>query len=153
VSDGETVDLVVRGLTRDEMDQVADGSVPDSVIGKLVDTAATRASVLLDHEKQARALNARRKRDGLPCLVEESASDPLRLNIGAAEFAAAVGAPDVHAALADVRALGANATRLRPACEPEPRAEEVPDDHPARDLPFGHPLREVMGGGRDEDSQ
>jgi hypothetical protein len=60
-------------------------------------------------------LNRVREQRGLPRLVEELPSDPLRLDIGAAEFAAAVGDPDVHAVLAEVRALGERATRLGPA--------------------------------------
>jgi hypothetical protein len=60
-------------------------------------------------------LNRVREQRGLPRLVEEPPSDPLRLDIGAAEFAAAVGATDVHATLAEVRALGERATKLEPA--------------------------------------
>jgi hypothetical protein len=82
--DGEMVDLVVRGLTRDEMDEVADGSVPNSVIAKIVDTAASQRE-REDHEKSVRALNARRERDGLPRLVEEGEKRDARDHAAEAE--------------------------------------------------------------------
>jgi hypothetical protein len=154
--DGEMVDLVVRGLTREEVLEIAERPLdPDGFLAALgaairsaremkaewereerdatsytdeqgrrlwleqgeggVAIATPDGDPLVPHPALLAVVNAARERDGLPRLVEEPASDPLRLDIGAAEFAAAVGATDVHAALAEVRALGERATKLGPA--------------------------------------
>jgi hypothetical protein len=151
--DGEMVDLVVRGLTREEVYRWAGRDDSDEDYCVLLALAARRqvaewereerdatsytdeqgrrlwlergeggvaiatpdGDPLVPHPALLAVVNAARERDGLPRLVEEPASDPLRLDIGAAEFAAAVGATDVHAALAEVRALGERATKLGPA--------------------------------------